>query len=105
GLAFSCVGLLGFALAWEGWMVYAVIAASALEALADPPLRSIASAQVPPSAQGELQGALASLSSITTIIGPLIFTQLFGHFTGADAPFTFAGAPYAMAGFFILVAI
>lgn len=105
GLAFSCAGLLGFALAWEGWMVYVVIAASALEAIADPPLRSIASAAVPPSAQGELQGALASLSSITTIIGPVIFTQLFGHFTGPEALVTFAGAPYAMAAFFILVAL
>jgi len=105
GLAFSCAGLLGFALAWEGWMVYLVIAASALEAIADPPLRSIASAKVPPSGQGELQGALSSLSSITTIIGPVIFTQLFGHFTGPQALVSFAGAPYAMAAFFILVAL
>jgi DHA1 family tetracycline resistance protein-like MFS transporter len=59
---------------------------------------------VPPSAQGELQGALASISSITTIIGPLIFTQMFGYFTKPDAPITFAGAPYLLAAVFIFVA-
>jgi DHA1 family tetracycline resistance protein-like MFS transporter len=104
GLAFCATGFVGYALAWQGWMVYAVIVATALESIADPPLRSLAAARVPPSAQGELQGALSSLSSITTIIGPLIFTQLFGYFTGPSAPLTFAGAPYAMAAAFIIIA-
>ncbi|OCJ05000.1 tetracycline resistance MFS efflux pump [Rhizobium sp. AC44/96] len=104
GLCFSVVGLTGYAFAWEGWMVYAVIVFTVMENVADPPLRSIAAGKVPPSAQGELQGALTSLSSITTIVGPLIFTQMFGYFTKADAPITFAGAPYLMAAIFILVA-
>ncbi len=105
GLLFSVAGLTGYAFAWDGWVVYVVIAATVIENVADPPLRSIAAGKVPPSAQGELQGALTSLSSITTIVGPLIFTQLFGYFTASDAPFTFAGAPYLMAAFFILVAV
>jgi MFS transporter, DHA1 family, tetracycline resistance protein len=105
GLAFSVLGLFGYAASWQGWMIYAVIVLTALENLADPPLRSIAAAKVPPSAQGELQGALTSLSSITTIIGPLIFTQLFGFFTGPHTPVTFAGAPYAVAAVFVLVAV
>lgn len=104
GLCFSVVGLTGYAFAWEGWMVYVIIVMTVMENVADPPLRSIAAGKVPPSAQGELQGALTSLSSITTIIGPVIFTQLFGYFTKPDAPVTFAGAPYLMAAFFILVA-
>jgi len=104
GLCFSVVGLTGYAFAWEGWVVYVVIVLTVMENIADPPLRSIAAGKVPPSAQGELQGALTSLSSLTTIIGPVIFTQLFGYFTKPDAPVTFAGAPYLMAAFFILVA-
>ncbi|MBD9373237.1 TCR/Tet family MFS transporter [Rhizobium sp. ARZ01] len=102
GLSFSVLGLAGYAAAWQGWMVYAVIVMTTIENLADPPLRSIAAAKVPPSAQGELQGALSSLSSITTIIGPLIFTQMFGFFTGPAAPFSFAGAPYALAAVILL---
>lgn len=102
GLSFSVLGLAGYAAAWQGWMVYAVILLTTIENLADPPLRSIAAAKVPPSAQGELQGALSSLSSITTIAGALIFTQTFGYFTKPDAPVTFAGAPYALAAMILL---
>lgn len=97
GLSFAVLGLAGYAAAWHGWMIYAVIVLTAIENIADPTLRSISSARVPPSAQGELQGALSSLSSLTTIIGPLIFTQMFGTFTGPAAPVAFAGAPYALA--------
>ncbi|MBB3540875.1 MULTISPECIES: TCR/Tet family MFS transporter [unclassified Rhizobium] len=104
GLSFSVVGLTGYAFAWEGWMVYTVIVLTVMENVADPPLRSIAAAKVPPSAQGELQGALTSLSSITTIVGPLIFTQLFGYFTRPEAPVRFAGAPYLLAAVIILIA-
>jgi MFS transporter, DHA1 family, tetracycline resistance protein len=99
------LGLSGYAASYQGWMVYVVIVLTALESLADPPLRSIASARVPPSAQGELQGALTSVSSITTIIGPLIFTQIFSHFTGPAAPVIFAGAPYAVAALILFVGL
>ncbi|GMB80460.1 tetracycline resistance MFS efflux pump [Shinella zoogloeoides] len=105
GLVFSVVALSGYAAAWQGWMVYVVIVLTALEALADPPLRSIASARVPASAQGELQGALTSVSSITTIIGPLIFTQVFSHFTAPSAPVAFAGAPFAVAALILLAGL
>ncbi len=105
GLSFSTLGLAGFAAASQGWMVYAVIVLSALESVADPALRSIASAKVPPSAQGELQGAMSSLNSITTIIGPVLFTQLFGYFTAPSAPLTFAGAPFALASFFLFIGL
>ena len=105
GLAFAVVGLSGYAAAYQGWMIYAVIVLTALESLADPPLRSIASARVPPAAQGELQGALTSVSSITTIIGPLIFTQVFSHFTGPLAPVVFAGAPFALAALILFAGL
>ncbi|MCY1562672.1 hypothetical protein D9M68_1001090 [compost metagenome] len=52
-----------------------------------------------------MQGALTSVSSITTIIGPLIFTQLFAVFTGMNAPFVFAGMPYAIGAGLIFLAL
>ncbi|MET0748290.1 MAG: TCR/Tet family MFS transporter [Rhizobium sp.] len=105
GLATCFVGFVGYAAAWQGWMVYAVLVATAIESIADPPLRSIAAATVPASAQGELQGAMSSLSSLTTILGPLVFTQLFGWFTGPSAPIVFAGIPYVASAAFVVVAI
>lgn len=104
GICFSCLGLAGYAFSWEGWMVYAVILATTIENVADPALRSIASAKVGASAQGELSGALTSLFSLTTIIGPAIFTQLFSSFTGEGAIVEFAGAPYLMAAIFMAFA-
>jgi DHA1 family tetracycline resistance protein-like MFS transporter len=105
GLCFSCLGLTGYAFAWQGWVVYAVILVTTIENVADPALRSIASAKVPPSAQGELQGAMTSLTSLTTIVGPAIFTLLFSAFTGENATMEFAGAPYMMAAIFMACAI
>jgi DHA1 family tetracycline resistance protein-like MFS transporter len=105
GLAFTTVSALGYALAWQGWMVYVVIAATCLEALADPPLRSIAAAKVPPSAQGELQGAMTSIFSITSIVTPLLYTGIFAWFTGSAAPVNFAGAPYVVAAIFLVLSL
>jgi DHA1 family tetracycline resistance protein-like MFS transporter len=105
GLAFAAMSALGYAAAWKGWMVYVVIGATCLESLADPPLRSIAAAKVPPSAQGELQGAMTSIFSITSIVTPLLYTGIFSWFTGASAPVMFSGAPYVVAGAFLLLSL
>jgi DHA1 family tetracycline resistance protein-like MFS transporter len=104
GISFSCLAFIGYAFSWQGWMVYAVILLTTIENVADPALRSIASAKVPPSGQGELQGAMTSLTSLTTIVGPAIFTQLFSRFTGDSAITEFAGAPYLMAAVFMALA-
>lgn len=105
GLAFTAIAAFGYAGAGQGWMVYVVIAATCLEALADPPLRSLAAAKVPPSAQGELQGAMTSVFSITSIITPLLYTGIFAWFTGPNAPVVFAGAPYLVAGIFLALSL
>lgn len=105
GLTFTAASAIGYAFAMQGWMIYAVIVAGCLEALADPPLRSLAAAKVPPSAQGELQGAMTSIFSITSIITPLLYTAIFSWFTGPDAPITFGGAPYLLAALFLAMSV
>lgn len=97
GLVLCAVGFIGYAVAWEGWMVFVVIVIACLEGMTDPALRSISAAGVPPSTQGELQGTLNSLSSITSIAGPFLFSYLFSAFTVPGAPVQFPGAPYAAA--------
>jgi DHA1 family tetracycline resistance protein-like MFS transporter len=105
GLAFTAAGAFGYAFAWQGWMVYAVIVTGCLEALADPPLRSLAAGKVPPSAQGELQGAMTSIFSITSIITPILYTAIFSWFTGPTAPVAFSGASYVLAGVFLVLSL
>jgi len=50
--------------------------------------------QIPANAQGELQGALSSVNSITSIIGPLVMTQLFAAFTAPSTPIYFPGVSF-----------
>lgn len=64
--------------------------------LEDPSLQSIISAQVPDNEQGELQGALTSLISLTSVVGPVLMTGLFAYFTSPNAFVHFAGAPFLM---------
>ncbi|TIS53637.1 MAG: TCR/Tet family MFS transporter [Mesorhizobium sp.] len=104
GLTFTALSAFGYAFATQGWMIYAVIVAGCLEALADPPLRSLAAAKVPPSAQGELQGAMTSIFSITSIVTPLLYTAIFSWFTGPSAPVEFGGAPYLLGAVFLTLA-
>ena len=59
------------------------------------------SKQAGPSAQGELQGAVASIASIAAVISPIFMTQLFSHFSEPRAPVQLPGAPYLVAGAFV----
>lgn len=70
GMACSTLGLVLFAFASQSWMMFAILVPYCLGGLAGPTLQSLISNQVPANEQGELQGALTSLISITSIIGP-----------------------------------
>ncbi|MCZ2204086.1 MFS transporter [Bartonella sp. A05] len=103
GLLFALVAMLGYMFATQGWMVYAIFACTMLEYLVHAPMHSIASAQVPANVQGELQGAMTSVNSLSSIIGPMFYTLLFEQFTHENAVFHFSGAPF-MGSFCVLVA-
>lgn len=96
GLGLYALGFVLFAFASEGWMMFAFMVPFAFGGLAGPSLQGIISGQVPSNEQGELQGALTSLISLTSIIGPLLMTNLFAHFTAPDAQVQFPGAPFLM---------
>lgn len=96
GLCLYVVGFTLFAFASRGWMMFAFMIPYALAGIAGPAIQGIVSSQVPANAQGELQGAMTSLMSITSIIGPLLMTGLFSYFTSVNAPVYFPGAPFMM---------
>jgi DHA1 family tetracycline resistance protein-like MFS transporter len=98
GLAMMAVGFFGFAFSRQGWGMFAFMVPFALCGVAMPALRSLMSREVPADAQGELQGALTSLVSLTALAAPLAMTQLFGAFTGPRAPLYFPGASFFAAG-------
>jgi DHA1 family tetracycline resistance protein-like MFS transporter len=96
GLGLYAAGFVLFAFASQGWMMFAFMVPFAFGGLAGPSLQGIISGQVPPNEQGELQGALTSLISLTSIVGPLLMTNLFAWFTAPQAPVQFPGAPFLM---------
>jgi len=103
GLMFSAAGFLLFALATQSWMMFAFMGVYALGGIAGPAVQGIISTQVPANEQGELQGALTSLTSTTAIIGPVIMTGLFSYFTATTAPVYFPGAPYVLSAVLTLI--
>jgi DHA1 family tetracycline resistance protein-like MFS transporter len=94
GFVLCALGFLLFGFATEGWMMYAVTIPFALSGVGGPALQGIISKQVGPSEQGELQGALTSVVSLTAVVGPIIASQLFAYFTGPRAPFPLPGVAF-----------
>ena len=103
GMIFSVTAFMGYALASQSWMVYVALIPGALAGLSGPAIQSIASSQVGADQQGELQGGLSSMMSLTSIMSPLLMTQIFGFFTSAAAPVYFPGAAFMVAA--ILTAV
>jgi len=105
GLTFGGTGYLLYGLATRGWMMFAIMSSWLLGALVMPSIQALMSHRVEVDAQGELQGAVASLQSLSSIIGPPLFTQVFRRFTAADAAVLFPGAPYVLATFLAVIAL
>ncbi len=105
GLSFYVIGFLCFGFATKDWMMFAFMIPYAMGGLAGPSLQGIISSQVPANEQGELQGGLNSLISLTSIVGPLLMTHLFAYFTSAAAPVYFPGAPFVMGAFLTVLGI
>jgi MFS transporter, DHA1 family, tetracycline resistance protein len=96
GLAIYSVGMMAFAFANQSWMMFVFMIPYCLGGIAGPALQAILAGHVPPTEQGELQGALTSMMSATSIVGPLVMTNLFAYFTKPGAPVHFSGAPFLL---------
>lgn len=103
GLGLYALGLLLFAFATTSWMMFVFLIPYCLGGIAGPALQSIISGHVPPNEQGELQGALTSLMSATSIIGPPLMTNLFAWFTKKEAPVYFPGAAFFLGALLMIL--
>jgi DHA1 family tetracycline resistance protein-like MFS transporter len=105
GFIFYLLGFVLFAFANQGWMMFAFMIPYALGGLAMPAVQGMISNHVPDNEQGEIQGVLTSLISLTAIIGPLVMTMLFHYFTQSNAPVYFPGAPFMMGAILTLICL
>lgn len=103
GLILYSLGLVLFAFATKGWMMFAFLVPYCLGGIAGPALQGYMSNSVPANEQGELQGGLTSLMSLSSIFGPWLMTTVFYYFTNSDAPFLFPGAPFAIGSVLMLL--
>ena len=103
GLLLYGIGMVLFGFATQGWMMYAFTVVYCLGGIAGPALQGIISNHVPSNEQGELQGGLTSLISLTSIIGPPAMTGLFAYFTSKKAPIEFPGAPFIAGAVLMIV--
>ncbi|HCF64355.1 MAG TPA: tetracycline resistance MFS efflux pump, partial [Chitinophagaceae bacterium] len=99
------LGLILFAFASTSWMMFVFLIPYCLGGLGGPALQSLLSEQVPTQEQGELQGTLTSLISLTSIIGPPLMTGLFAAFTAKQAPVYFPGAAFLLAAVIMVISI
>ncbi|MFT3770309.1 MAG: TCR/Tet family MFS transporter [Minicystis sp.] len=97
GLVLGAAGFMAFGLATQSWMIYVIIFPFALGGIAGPATQALITREVSPSEQGELQGSLAGLSSLTAIAGPLLGTALIARFGPPDATPHIPGAPFFFA--------
>ncbi|MEX2130337.1 MAG: TCR/Tet family MFS transporter [Pseudohongiellaceae bacterium] len=97
GMAAMILGFCGYAFTQVGWQLYIWLAIASISGFVSPALQSIMTSHIPRNAQGELQGALTSMNSITSILGPVMMTQLFAAFTAETAAIYFPGVSFFMA--------
>jgi len=103
GLLLYAVGMLLFGLANQGWMMFAFMIPYSIGGIAGPALQGLMTNEVPSNEQGELQGGLTSLMSVSSIFGPWFMTYVFYYFTSPKAPAYLPGAPYYIAALLMLI--
>jgi MFS transporter, DHA1 family, tetracycline resistance protein len=76
GLLVGAVSYLGFGLATQGWMMYAVIALGLVGGTAQAAMQSIISNAADPTRQGQTMGAVSSLNSLMAVFAPVVALEL-----------------------------
>jgi DHA1 family tetracycline resistance protein-like MFS transporter len=105
GIALYALGLTLFAFATQGWMMFLFLVPYCLGGISGPALQAIISLHVPKNEQGELQGSLTGLQSLTTIIGPPMMIGLTSYFSIKNDPnhIYFPGAAFLLGALFMLL--
>ena len=105
GLSISAVAFLGYGMASQGWMLYAVMGVGVFAGIAGPALQSYITKHVPANEQGAVQGVYSGLQSLASIPGPLLGGWSFGWAVGKGQPEWLVGTPFFLGSFITLLAM
>jgi DHA1 family tetracycline resistance protein-like MFS transporter len=95
GLFVSAIGVSLYGVVTDGWMVYPIMVVGLFGwTIAQPAVMGALSRAVPSNEQGLLQGAIASLNSLTAVLAPPVWTSVFAYFVSPAAPMIVPGAAF-----------
>ncbi len=105
GLAFGAAGFAIYGLAPTGPIFWIGVPVMALLGIATPSVQTIMTRLVDSTEQGRLQGALASLMGLASLIGPTAFTQTYAVFISTRSDWDLPGAPFLLAALLVIAAM
>jgi DHA1 family tetracycline resistance protein-like MFS transporter len=105
GQFFGATGMFLAGLARSGAALLASVPVISLWNISMPAAQGMMTHRVSEREQGELQGALQSMRSITFIIGPVLFLRTFSWFIDSKHTFHVPGAPYYLAAALLFTAM
>ena len=95
GLSVSALTVMLYGIVPEGWMLYPVMALGLFGwIVAQPAAMALMSRAIPPTEQGLLQGAVASVNSLAAVLAPPAWTGVFAYFISPAAPILLPGAAF-----------
>jgi DHA1 family tetracycline resistance protein-like MFS transporter len=101
GMIVGGLSFLAYVFVTQSWMVFAVIAFSALQGLVYPSMNALLSRMTDASHQGALQGGMSSIGSIAAIVGPIATTQALAFGAEHGEP----GGGFLLAAFLVFCAL
>ena len=104
GFLFAIPAYILFAFAPGSWAMIVGVVLGSFAGLTFPAMQQLMTERISDDAQGELQGAIASMVSLTSIIGPIVMTKLFATYADAKGLY-FPGAPFALSVVILIVAL
>ncbi len=96
GLVSASLAYVGYALAPQGWMIYAIIFCNLLSFAIGPAMTAIVSKAADHREQGLVMGTLSSLASLMVVIAPLIATPLLAAVSHYPSDDWRVGLPYLL---------
>jgi DHA1 family tetracycline resistance protein-like MFS transporter len=105
GLGFAAIGMTMFGFANTPFLFWTGVAVMAMWGFAPAASQSLMSRRVSPAEQGELQGAISCIRSLTALVGPGLFTLTFAVFMDTERAWFFPGAAWMLGGLLVAAAV
>lgn len=96
GLTIDIIAFVSFAFVTNGYVALALAIFASMGSMMGPALQAILSRAADDNQQGELQGTMAAINALASIVAPLMMTGIFAYFTAADAWLYLPGAPFLL---------